>query len=213
MQLDVGIYPSAFLDPVCCRQGRAPCDFGLGCIRPRRTKRVERTARLRLSCIHAFLAGSRSPATFGAVNTILRTTILIALGSLLAGCETSPKPKPVAHFTHDARGGYEIQLDASYRTCSRGPCRFPSFIPRTFDTTDWIYTKVIEGEIPAAQIVVTHERGKTEYPWPQSRLRGSITFSPGHMRVALDSPYYKDGVSIHHYEPYSLNGDYTLQPQ
>jgi len=42
-------------------------------------------------------------------------------------------------------------------------------------------------------------------------LRGSITFTPGHMRVVLDSPYYKDGVSIHHYEPYRLNGDYKLE--
>ena len=70
---------------------------------------------------------------------------------------------------------------------------------------------MIEGEIPAAQAIVTHEQGKTEYPWPQSGLRGSITFTPGHMRVVLDSPYYKHGVSIHHCEPYRLNGDYKLE--
>jgi hypothetical protein len=147
------------------------------------------------------------------MSTMSRTLILIALASMVVGCETSPKPNPIAHFTRDAQGRYEIQLDASYRTCSRGPCRFPSLIPRAFEMTDWIYTRAIEGEMPAAEIVVTHERGKTEYPWPQSGLRGSITFTPGRMRVALDSPYYEDGVSIHHYEAYRLNGDYTLQTQ
>jgi len=141
----------------------------------------------------------------------LRTIIPIAVGCLLLGCETAPKPKPVAHFARDAKGRYEIQVEASYRTCDRGPCRFPSLIPRTFETTDWFYTSSIEGEIPAAQVVVTHERGKTEYPWPKSKLRGSITFTADHMRVALESPYYKDGVHIHHYEPYRLNGDYILQ--
>ena len=148
------------------------------------------------------------------MSFILRTVISVATGSLLLGCETAPKPKPIAHFNRDAQGKFEIQVEASYQTCDRGPCRLPSLIRQTVETTDWFYTSSMEGEIPAAQIIVTHERGKTEYPWPKSELRGSITFTADHMQVALETPYYKDykdGDRIHHYEPYRLNGNYTLQ--
>jgi hypothetical protein len=77
--------------------------------------------------------------------------------------------------------------------------------------TDWIYTRTIEGEISASQIILTHERGKTENPWRQQALRGTVTFSPEHMHVALECPNYKQDGTIYRYVPYDLNGDYKLE--
>jgi hypothetical protein len=145
------------------------------------------------------------------MNAMFRILVIVALSTLLVGCETSPKPKPIAHFNHDSQGRYEIQLDASYRTGEHAAGTFPSLISRTVDTTDWIYTSTIEGEIPASQIILTHERGKTEYPWPQQALHGAITFLPGHMHVALQWPYYKQDGTIYRYVQYKLNGDYSLE--
>src|SRR5436190_22399539 len=110
-----------------------------------------------------FVAFQLSVLCSAVMNAMLRTVALIVLGGLLLGCETSPRPEPGADFTRDVQGRYEIQLDATYRTCRRGPCHFPSLIPRTFKPTHWIYTRAIDGEIPAAQAIVTHEQGKTEY--------------------------------------------------
>ena len=145
------------------------------------------------------------------MNAMFRISVIIAFSSLLVGCETSPKPKPIAHLTHDSQGRYEIQLDASYRTCGHVAGTFPSLISRTCDMTDWIYTSTIEGELPASQIILTHERGKTGYPWPQTALHGAVTFSPGHMHVALECPYYKRDSTIYRYVQYELNGDYQLE--
>jgi hypothetical protein len=144
---------------------------------------------------------------------MLRATILLSLGLLLVGCETSPKPKPVAQVARDSQGRYEIRLDASYRTCGHAAGTFPSLIPRTCDLTDWIYTGTIDGQVPASQIILTHERGKTESPWPQKGLRGSVMFLSGRMHVALQCPYYKRDGTIKRYVEYELNGDYNLVAQ
>ena len=77
--------------------------------------------------------------------------------------------------------------------------------------TDWLYAGTIEGEISANQIILTHERDKTKYPWPQQALRGSVTFSPEHMHVALECPNYKQDGVIYRYVKYDLNGDYKLE--
>ena len=155
-------------------------------------------------------AANKSQATLVARHIMLRAPIFFALGLLLVGCETSPRPKPVAQIARDSQGRYEIQLDASYRTCDHAAGTFPSLIPRTCDMTDWIYTGTIDGEVPASQIILTHERGKTESPWPKKSLRGSVTFSPGRMHVALECPYHKQDGTIQRYVAYELNGDYGL---
>lgn len=147
------------------------------------------------------------------INVIKRVIFLAVLSGLWVGCETGPKPKPIAYLRPGVQGNYEIQLDASYRTCLRGPCHFPSLIPRTYYMTDWIYTRAIEGKISAGEIILTHERGKTDYPWPQEGLRGMVTFSQGHMRIALECPNYKQDGTTSRFVPYALNGDYILQKQ
>ena len=57
-----------------------PLFSGLG----HRTNRLQRTARLRLSCIHAFLAGSRSPATLCPSTRRAASTSQVAISSVVA---------------------------------------------------------------------------------------------------------------------------------
>lgn len=70
----------------------------------------------------------------------------------------------------------------------------------------------MQGEVPADQMVLTYWRGKTNYPWPQQALRGSVTFTDGKMCVKLELPYYNEkGDAIDHYTRYKLNGVYSLK--
>ena len=133
-----------------------------------------------------------------------RILILVAFASLLAGCETTPKHSPIAHVARDSQRRYEIRVDATYWTQGRGPCRLPCLIPAHIATTSWLYTDTIEGRVPASRIILTDERGETEYPVPVQRLRGEILFSHGHMHVALE---LAKGWYQHHYP---VNGDFTL---
>jgi hypothetical protein len=94
-----------------------------------------------------------------------------------------------------------------------GPCNFPEF-PHAIDESHWLYTSTLDGEVSASNLILTYARWKTEYPWPQQALRGSVVFRDGKMRVALQCPRYdKAGESIDHYAPYELNGTYTLKFQ
>ena len=77
--------------------GAVPRIVGDTGARRHRTKRVERTARLRLSCVHTSLAGSRSPATFD--NTMKRWSTIAVMSVLVAaGCSSNPKHLSAAAF-------------------------------------------------------------------------------------------------------------------
>jgi hypothetical protein len=65
--------------------------------------------------------------------------------------------------------------------------------------------------VPAERLTLSYGN-ETQYRWSQTALLGSVTFSDGHMQVALRVPIYADDGSIKHYERYELNGDYKLQP-
>jgi hypothetical protein len=141
---------------------------------------------------------------------MLRTLMSASLGIALAGCQSPPKPSPVAHFTNDDTGRYEIRLDYTYWSWGvGGPCNCLDLFPEKVDMTDWIYTRSIDGQIPANQLIVAGAQGMTSLPTPVS---GSVTFVSGRMHVALEhlpstNPSASDPLGA-----YELNGDYYLQP-
>lgn len=140
------------------------------------------------------------------------TWVAVALAaSSVWGCAGTMVSR-VAHVRPSKRYRYEIEIRANEAVYG-GPCRPPSFIPTYVDTSHWIYTNVLEGTIPAEQIVLTYERGKTDYPWPQSALRGSITISGDAMRIELETPYYRQDSTIKRHDPYRFNGNFTLERQ
>jgi hypothetical protein len=134
-------------------------------------------------------------------------TILVGT-MLLTGCSTH-RTSSVAVVTRDAQNRYEIRLDAVEWSMG-GPCNFPQF-PHRIHGSHWIYTPTINGEVATNHLILTYERGKTEYPWPQQALHGTVVFTNGHMGVALQLPYFRDDGSIARYTPYKLNGNYTLE--
>ena len=138
----------------------------------------------------------------------MRFLTIFVTAALLAGCSTH-RTSSTAVVTRDPQNRYEIRLDA-VEWSAGGPCNFPQF-PHRIHKTHWIYTPVIVGEVSTNQLILTYERGKTEYPWPQEALRGLVTFTNGHMRVALQLPVFRDDNTISQYVPYELNGDYKLE--
>ena len=133
-----------------------------------------------------------------------RFFILLFVAGLLAGCGTR-RESGVAHALKNPDGKWEIRLDAR-EWVAGGPCNIT--FPKRIHISHWIYADKIEGEVPAARLTLAYEQGTNNI---QEALRGTITFSNDNMHVDLKIPYFKDGVSVHHFERYELNGDYKLE--
>jgi len=131
--------------------------------------------------------------------------LFLALG--VVSCATRSRSS-VAEVSHDPQGRYEITLP--YREwVAGGPCNLEW--PHRVAGSDWIYSSNLIGIIPAKQIILTHERAKTEYPWALQGLSGSIIFTNMEMKVNLQLPWYGDGGSnIIKMTPYDLNGTYKI---
>lgn len=129
---------------------------------------------------------------------------------LLAGCGDDFRRSPVAHVLPDPQRGYVIQLDYSYRSFG-GPCNFPQK-PRTITESDWVFTKMTNGEVSADRLTLWHGKSPNDaYGWAQKALLGSITFSNGTMHIDFQVPEYRDDDSIRRHDKYRLNGDYKLE--
>ena len=133
--------------------------------------------------------------------------IILVMAALLAGC-SEHRSSSVARATRQASGKYEIRLDTIEWSLG-GPDNLTK--PHKIAGSHWIYADTTQGVVTATNLILTYEQGKTEYPWSQSALRGSVTFSEGQLHVALERPVYVDGISVDHYEQYPLNGDYRLE--
>jgi hypothetical protein len=139
----------------------------------------------------------------------MRTTVptLLMIVAMLTGC-AERRSSSVAYVSRQPSGKYEIRLDATQWSLG-GPCNLTA--PHKIPESHWIYTDTVQGIVPATNLVLTYERGKTEFPWPQSDLRGSITFSDGQLHIGFERPVCVDGVSVDHYERYPLNGSYKVE--
>ena len=130
---------------------------------------------------------------------------MLLAATLFAGCATH-RASSVAVVERDPKGQYEIRLRA-VEWCAGGPCTLPQWPHRVYES-DWIYTDTTNRLVPADLLTLSH--GDEQFRWPQENLRGSVTFSSGHMRVSFQMPYYRDDGSVKYYKQYELNGDYSL---
>jgi hypothetical protein len=133
--------------------------------------------------------------------------LFLLLVGLFADCGMH-RESSVAHVSKDSQGLWKIRLDAT-EWVAGGPCNI-SLPPSRIHLSHWIYTSTLYGEVPANQLFLTYYDQGTNFP--QSALRGKVTFSGGKMNVSLRCPIYADN-GIARYESYALNGRYKLQVQ
>ena len=134
--------------------------------------------------------------------------ILGLSAALLSGC-AGPEVDPIARLRTSAEHKFEIELRANVPSYG-GPCSV-TCIPTWIEESHWIYTNDLAGTVGADRIVLTYERGKLKYPWPQEALRGTLTFTDLELRVDLQVPYFRQDSTISHYTPYRYNGLFKLQ--
>lgn len=163
---------------------------------------------VQLSSLCLWPRGVRASSSSG-MSATTRFCLAPAIAALLlVGCATHPASS-VAPLKQESSGRYEIKLVAA-GWCAGGPCNFPQWPHREY-VSHWIYSDTTNGVVPAERLTLSYGN-ETQYRWSQTALLGSVTFSDGHMQVALRVPIYADDGSIKHYERYELNGDYKLQP-
>ena len=108
---------------------------------------------------------------------------------------------------------YEIQIGFAVK--GRGNIHTFSLSKYEFEDFDWIYTNSILGHLDADSIIFTYHQRRASSPWNQmkeSNLKGSVEFK-GDSAISIDLyfPYYKDGISVDHWEPYRFNGTYRMK--
>ena len=146
------------------------------------------------------------------MKTYGTSSVALILGLCLFGCGGEPiKHETVAHAHQLADGTYEIQLGYTEKTWG-GPCNI-SFHSSISHGANWLYAKSMKGELGAAEIVLTSERGKLDYPWATKDLRGTISFTNDTMMVQLQQPSYPDGEHMKGYAAYFLNGVYQISKE
>ncbi|HZH94850.1 MAG TPA: hypothetical protein VEY06_03155 [Flavisolibacter sp.] len=79
-----------------------------------------------------------------------------------------------------------------------------------FEQSDWIYFLKFRENITADSLALTHERGKTSYPWIQSNLKGNITIQDSLLTINFQLPIYSQAGEITAWKAYDFNGVYDL---
>jgi hypothetical protein len=139
---------------------------------------------------------------------IIPTCFLVLL---LAGCDHF-KRSPVAQVSSEAKHGFVIRLDYSYRSFG-GPCNFPTK-PQTVSESDWVFVQATNGVVSADHLTLWIGKSPDDgYGWAVKDLLGSASFSNGTMHINFQMPDYGDDDSIRGHTPYRLNGDYKLIAQ
>jgi hypothetical protein len=141
------------------------------------------------------------------VKSIMITGALVLIGVTVIVLR---REQAVAHVARDAQGRYEIRLD----TCELsfgGPCNFPT-VPHRIQDADWIYTKTTNGVVQSDHLGLSHGKDPDDR-WAQEALRGTVTFSAGHMKIAFEVPMFDENDNIVGYQQYEHNGDWRLEGQ
>jgi hypothetical protein len=135
---------------------------------------------------------------------------------LIAGCGGEPATVPpviesVAYAQKLADGTYKVQLRYSV-TSSGGPCLSKDWFKTwTSYSTNWLYVKALGGVLTADQIVLTDETGKREWPYAETNMQGTVSFTNATMVVRLEKPGYDYKRNVQQgYVPYFLNGAYRI---
>jgi hypothetical protein len=138
-----------------------------------------------------------------------RFGLLAALLPLTTACGSSPEIDPVALVAPHPKYKYEIEIRATVNDYG-GPCNPPRLIPTRVGDHHWLYVNRLEGPVGGDEMLLTYKRDDFEFP--QSALKGTVTFTENAMTVQLQRPYYK-GNTVDHYTPYPYNGRYELRPR
>ncbi len=115
----------------------------------------------------------------------------------------------IAYWTVNDKDSIEIKIP--YIVEGRGNVHQLNMDEYKFERSDWIYFSKFYSSISADSLVLTHERGKTGYPWKQSKLRGAITVQDSLITINFKLPIYSQGGEITAWKDYEFNGNYKLK--
>ena len=67
----------------------------------------------------------------------------------------------------------------------------------------------MKSALPSTAIVTAY-KGKLEYPYSISNVKGTVIISTGNLIIQLEVPHYKISEQAEKYVPYDFNGEYKL---
>jgi hypothetical protein len=165
---------------------------------------------------HRIPAQQKARTVSGTYTTIMRkqreySLILILFASALffVGCYQTQKSMGIAYWTVNNKDSIEIKIPFIVK--GRGNVHQLNLNEYEFERGDWIYFSKFYPNISADSLILTHERGKTSYPWKQSNLRGNITVQDSLLNINFTLPVYSQGGEITAWKAYQFNGNYKLK--
>ena len=133
--------------------------------------------------------------------------LIFILPFILTGCYSIETVDQKVIIGNSDKYNFEIQIIVHNE--GRGNIHNLDINKYEFKNSDWIYLNSNKGKIKSSDIILTHERKKTEYPWLQSELNGYIEFINDSLIVKLRTPYYAEGNNKPKYwVDYKYNGKY-----
>lgn len=108
------------------------------------------------------------------------------------------------------KGRFEIEIPIHHE--GRGNIHTLDISKYKFDQPHWIYLKSTRGKVNASEIILTYHKGKIEYPWIQSNLKGYIEFKNDSLSIKLLTPIYiENNTTPDKWEEYKHNGKYLIE--
>lgn len=140
-----------------------------------------------------------------------KKTIFIIINILfLTSCYQEETVNETLIIKRSTRFKFEIEIPIHHE--GRGNIHQLDPSSYEFDEEDWIYLNSDSTKINYHQIILTHEKDKTDYPWRQSNLRGYIEFIKDSISIRLRLPIYKDQDTIvDGWQDYEHNGKFKLK--
>lgn len=140
-----------------------------------------------------------------------KTIIFVILNVfILTSCYHEETVNSQLTIRKSSKSKYEIEIPIHHE--GRGNTHQLDPSSYEFNDSDWLYLDSDKSKINFDQIILTYEKNKTDYPWRQSNLRGSIEFKEDSIKISLTLPVYKDQDTIEDgWQDYKHNGTYKLK--
>ncbi len=139
-----------------------------------------------------------------------KSRLILILTLILTSCYSNQTVDQKVVIRNSDNYKFEIQIIVHNE--GRGNIHTFDLSKYEFESSHWIYLNSKRGKINASDIILTYERNETEYPWPQSKLKGYIEFSNDSLFINLKKPYYADGSNEPNYwVDYEYNGRYLAE--
>ena len=81
------------------------------------------------------------------------------------------------------------------------------------DHSTWIYIKQRTGKLDTSQFILTNVYGRSDYPWAEKSVHGSIELTADSVDINIEIPQNKEGQVIQNWSPYGWNGKYPLKEE